>query len=70
MSAGRLDASPVLAWLAGSSDHVIAERVGVAATAVARWRRGAHLRVWTADRVATRLDLHPANLWGDDWWTA
>jgi len=69
MSLGRFDPSPVLAWLAGRSDHEIAERLGVTATAVRRWRDGAHLRAGTADRVAAALDLHPSNLW-PDWWTS
>jgi transcriptional regulator with XRE-family HTH domain len=65
----KFDPTPVLRRLIGWSDHDIAERCAVSATAVAKWRHGGQLRASTADRVATRLDLHPSLLWPDEWWT-
>jgi transcriptional regulator with XRE-family HTH domain len=43
---------------------------GVSRVTVYRWRRGesASIAVHDADRIAIRLGMHPAQLWGDDWW--
>lgn len=70
MVSARLDPAPILALVAGRSDREISDRIGVSRRTVWRWRQGVTL-VYpaTADRVAVRLGLHPANVWGDDWWT-
>ena len=34
------------------------------------WRyRQTGIPLYAADRWACRLGYHPANLWGEDWWT-
>ena len=47
----------------------IAEVCGVTRETVNRWRTGAMPTVpwWTADRIATRLRVHPAAIW-PEWW--
>lgn len=47
----------------------LARRVGCARRTVARWAH-AGLMPAVADEVAARLGLHPADIWGDDWWLA
>lgn len=45
----------------------IAELAGVSRRTVVRWRHiGIPLEL--ADRAACALGLHPANVWGDQWW--
>lgn len=34
------------------------------------YRQGRDLNVWAADRYACRIGLHPALVWGNDWWDA
>ena len=47
----------------------IAELAGVSRRTVARWRtRG--LELYTADRCAVALGLHPSHVWGRLWWVA
>jgi hypothetical protein len=65
-----LDPGPLLALFPGATDGEIADRTGVSRHTVLRWRHGTTaLYPATADRIAVRLGLHPANLWGDAWWT-
>lgn len=35
-----------------------------------RWRRTGQVPVFAADRVAVRLGVHPAAIWGSHWWAA
>jgi lambda repressor-like predicted transcriptional regulator len=45
-----------------------APSVGAARKWVHRWKRRG-LDEWEADRVATALGVHPAELWGGAWWS-
>jgi hypothetical protein len=49
-------------------DHVLARRLGVTPRSVQRWRHGAGIRIWLADRLAVRLGLHPVEVWGQDFY--
>lgn len=34
-----------------------------------RWRRDNFMAtIYTCDELAVRAGLHPAEVWGDDWW--
>lgn len=47
----------------------LAERLGTDRTAVYRWLGGGiHWDPWQADRYAIRLGMHPAEVWGQQWW--
>lgn len=35
-----------------------------------RWLTTGRIQRAVADRAACRLGMHPAEIWGDDWWTA
>lgn len=48
-------------------DRAIAEELGVTRRHVIRWKRDG-LTIWQADTIATRLGVHPAQLWGPDAW--
>lgn len=51
---------------AGSvTNRLLAEVLGTSDRQVTRWRKGVRLEVWTADRAACRLGLHPRLLWPD-----
>lgn len=74
----ELPFAPVAGILEARKDKPSAEWVGLALgapTPMAARRlyyrtvaRG--LTVWEADRLATRLGLHPSLIWGEAWWTA
>lgn len=66
----RVPTNDTFGWADEGSDSWVAERCGVSTRTVQRWRRGALLQVATADRVACELGMHPAEIWGDDWWQA
>jgi hypothetical protein len=62
------DPAPVLALFPSGNDVHIARHLGVSHDAVRLWRREERrLRLSTAELVAQRLGLHPANLWPDEW---
>ena len=48
----------------------IASLCGVARETVYRWRDGTTTTITPgdADRMAIRMGMHPAEIWGDDWW--
>lgn len=46
-----------------------AEAVGCSRRAVHRWRH-AGLTWDAADRAAVAVGLHPANVWGREWWAS
>lgn len=48
----------------------IASLCGVARETVYRWRAGdtTTITVGDADRMAIRMGMHPAEIWGDHWW--
>lgn len=67
----RFDPAPVLALFPAENDVRIARQLGVSHDAVRLWRLEARrLRLSTAELVAQRLGVHPANLWPNDWWAA
>lgn len=49
-----------------SSACVVAELSGVSRRTVVRWRHYG-IDVWSADRAACALGLHPWAIWGDEW---
>lgn len=50
-------------------DRLLGEVLGVQRSAVTKLRSRGSVNAWTADRYATRLGLHPAEVWGNDWWS-
>lgn len=69
---GRFDPSPLLRHLelaaSGPGDDGLAATAGVSRRTIQRWRHGSQrLRIADADRIASRLGLHPTALW-DDWY--
>ena len=63
-----LPLAPLLA-LARLSGPEVAARVGVGRKAAVAWAsRG--VSVYTADRLALACDLHPAVVWGDEFYSA
>lgn len=64
-----LDPGPLLAVVPGSAREQ-AEACGVTQRTVCRWRSGSGVDRRIADAVAVRVGLHPAEVWGDDWWAA
>lgn len=46
---------------------MVAEACGTTRSSVRRWQETG-LNPIVADRVCARLGLHPADVWGDDWW--
>lgn len=69
MRARSFDPAPLLALVSGSAREQ-ATACGVTVRTVGRWRAGAGVDRRTADEVAVRLGLHPAEVWGDEWWAA
>lgn len=66
----NLPAAPLFdLWRDDNDDRTIAEACGVTRGTVGRWRRHGINRNH-ADSVACRLGLHPAYIWGHDWWNA
>lgn len=62
------DPAPVLALFPAENDVHIARHLGVSHDAVRLWRLDARrLRISTAELVAQRLGVHPANLWPEEW---
>jgi DNA-binding transcriptional regulator YiaG len=51
----------------GMDQATFAQRCGVNKWTVYRWARTHIVEVHTADKVATRLNDHPAAIWGADW---
>ncbi len=52
-------------------DHYWTTRTGrPAAKAYHTAKRDGKLTPAAADKLAVRLGLHPADIWGNDWWTA
>ena len=42
--------------------------LGIKPATLRTWRsRNVHLSVWTADKYATHLGIHPSQLWPDYW---
>jgi hypothetical protein len=49
------------------TDADLAERLGCSSRTLARYRAGQHIDGWTADRMATAIGHHPAEIWGLAW---
>jgi hypothetical protein len=65
--AGR--AGPIGGALRAVPSHaVIGRTLGVTASAVSALRARGTVSHWTADRHAVALGMHPAEIWGDQWW--
>ena len=60
----------LLATFSPDTDHsTIADALGVPKNAIAVWKtRGIKLDAFRADRLAIRIGLHPALVWGQQWW--
>lgn len=67
------DARRLLARFDPETEHqAIAEALGVSVPTIRQWVRGCRIRLdpYKADRYALRLGLHPASVWGEQWWQA
>lgn len=63
-----LDPQPLFDALTKDNDVQLAKRLGVSRETIGRWRNGkALVKLQTADQIAIRLRLHPANIWGDEY---
>jgi len=76
------DAGPLIRWLDRHNhswndyhlDTVRADRANVADViglhrlTMVRWRQGARLNAWQVDRFCTRAGIHPAEIYGQEWW--
>lgn len=68
LSSLSLPPGPLLSmWEEGTSSTVVAEACGTTRSSIRRWQETG-LNPIVADRVCARLGLHPADVWGDDWW--
>lgn len=65
----RLDAAPLIALSSRHSGNSLAEELHMDRHRVTRWLRDG-VPVDVADRVAVALGLHPAEVWGNEWWEA
>jgi DNA-binding Xre family transcriptional regulator len=52
------------------NDHEFAASIGVTRDMIRGWRKNNGIRFYTADRICTRLGLHPSYIWGEDYWNA
>lgn len=54
----------------GLSAGQIAERIGIPRGTVSKWLSGRTkvLERHAADKYATKLGMHPSEIWGDAWW--
>jgi hypothetical protein len=57
------DPAPVMQRLRGLTDREAGDLLGFNHQTILRWRAGQRLTTENADKVATALGLHPANLW-------
>ena len=66
----RLPFAPVLELYPNQSFRGLADIFGVTWTAIRAWtERGVPFH--RADEIAVRrMGVHPASVWGDDWWDA
>jgi hypothetical protein len=73
LGAERVPLDPLLAWVWANvtrepvSVIQTAKVVGVDNSQLHRWRRTG-VRLDLADRLAIRLGVHPAVIWGEHWW--
>jgi hypothetical protein len=68
----RLSPSPLLRITDGMACRDAAAMLGINAGTLQKWRNGqieTGLHYAQADRIAIRkLGVHPATVWGSDWW--
>lgn len=51
------------------TSRVAGDYLGIDRTSFQQWRRtNRWIRRMVADRMANRVDVHPAEIWGDHWW--
>ena len=64
------DPKALLAMFSPDTDVItIADTLGTGREAVYKWlSNNTRFDAWQADRFACRIGLHPANIWGDQWW--
>jgi hypothetical protein len=68
ISSFSLPHGPLMALFdAETSSTVVAEACGTTRNAMRRWPENG-INPVVADRICARLGLHPADVWGDDWW--
>ncbi|MEZ5278989.1 MAG: helix-turn-helix domain-containing protein [Acidimicrobiales bacterium] len=65
---GRFDFTELEAHLDQAPTRVLAERLGVSARTVWRWR-ATGLNPIQADHAAIKLGLHPGSVWAS-WWNS
>jgi len=53
----------------GTSDARIAEAIDKHCSVINRWKRKG-LPIYTADKIACHIGVHPSHIWGEEWWTA
>lgn len=53
----------------GTSDTQIAQAVEKHHGVIQRWKRKG-LSIYTADKIACHIGVHPSHIWGEEWWTA
>jgi hypothetical protein len=63
----RLPFAPLFAASGAESVRAFARMVDRHESLVGRWARQGAVTLWTADRLATRLGLHPSEVWGTAW---
>ena len=65
-----IDPRPLLAmWPETATAAELAAACGVTRRTIVRWRNGhTRLTVGMAEGVADRLGVHPAEIWGPDYW--
>jgi len=70
--AKSFDARAILIYFDPDSDDIaVAEALGCNRAMVNKWRNDKSYMIscWRADRMAIRIGLHPALVWGEQWWT-
>lgn len=50
------------------SERELADILGVERQTLRRWKETG-VPLLKADRLACKLGMHPAEIWGEDWWT-
>lgn len=56
-------------WSDDTSIRSIARQLGIERATIHRWKyKNIHISRWEADRLAIRAGVHPAEVWGSQWW--
>jgi lambda repressor-like predicted transcriptional regulator len=51
-----------------ATNRALAELAGTSTRQLERWKAAGRIRAVMADRVAVAIGMHPAEIWGDQWW--